>query len=71
MFKQTHFQTVRLVLSLLLAMGLSVTAGWAQLQQAGEDWAEPPTGTVAIRAARLFDANTGTMLENQVVLGRA
>ena len=68
MFKQTHFQTGRLVMSLLLAMGLSATAGWAQLQQAGEDWAEPPTGTVAIRAARMFDANTGTMLENQVVL---
>jgi imidazolonepropionase-like amidohydrolase len=48
-------------------MGISATAGWTQVLQSG-DKAEPPTGTVAIRAGRLFDANAGTMLANQEVL---
>ena len=68
MVKQNRFEAVRLVLGLLLAMGLSATAGWTQVLQSGEERPEPPTGTVAILAARLFDSNTGTMLENQVVL---
>ena len=68
MRKRNGFETVRLVLGLLLATVMSATAGWAQVLNSGEDWAEPPTGTVAIRAARLFDSNTGTMLTNQVVL---
>jgi len=68
--KQSVSRTASLVLGLLLATVMSATAGWAQVLNSGEDWAEPPTGTVAIRAARLFDANAGTMLTNQVVLER-
>ena len=68
MCKQARFETVRLVLGLLVAMCMSATAGWTQVLQSGEERPEPPTGTVAIRAARLFDANAGTMLTDQVVL---
>jgi imidazolonepropionase-like amidohydrolase len=55
-------------MGLVLAMGMSATAAWTQVLQSGEGWAEPPTGKVVIRAARMFDANAGVMLENQVVL---
>ena len=61
-------RSIRLVLGFLIALGISATVGRTQVLQSGEGWAEPPTGTVAIRAARVFDANAGTMLENQVVL---
>ncbi len=67
MRKKARFETARLVVGLLLAMCMSAPAVWAQVLRSG-DKAEPPTGTIAIRAARLFDANAGTMLTNQVIL---
>ena len=67
MRKQFRFEPVRLVVGLLLVMGISAPVGWTQVLQSGER-AEPPTGTIAIRAGRLFDAKAGTILTNQVVL---
>ena len=45
--------------------GLPATSAWSQ--QSGKFLA-PPDQVVAIRAGRLFDAKTGTMLSNQIVL---
>ena len=67
MSKETWFEKIRWFIGSLLVMGMFVPAGWTQVLQSG-DRAEPPTGTVAIRAARLFDAKAGTILSNQVVL---
>jgi imidazolonepropionase-like amidohydrolase len=65
---------VRRLAQLGTAVGLVVTVAgvWttvvpAQVLQSG-DRAPGPTEVVAVRAGRLFDAKTGTMLTNQVVL---
>lgn len=59
----------RTIVGLLVAIGMAGTVVWTQVLQSG-DRAEPPSGVVAIRAGRLFDARAGTMLTNQVVLVR-
>lgn len=61
------FRTI--VLSLLGALAVSGVVVSTQVLQSG-DRAPAPTGVTAIRAARLFDARTGRMLTNQVLLIR-
>jgi imidazolonepropionase-like amidohydrolase len=47
--------------------GVANSRVWTQVLQSGDRYAAP-TGTVAVRAARLFDAKAGTIVANQVVL---
>jgi imidazolonepropionase-like amidohydrolase len=54
------------VVIIAIAIGSSPRV-WTQVLQSGDRYA-PPTGTVAVRAARLFDAKAGTIVANQVVL---
>lgn len=57
----------------LALVGVSGTAVWSQDRggQAQESpYLAPTTQVVAVRAGRLFDANAGTMLNNQIVLVR-
>jgi imidazolonepropionase-like amidohydrolase len=54
--------------AVVIAIGAgSSSRVWTQVLQSGDRYAAP-TGTIAVRAARLFDAKAGTILANQVVL---
>src|ERR1700693_3611561 len=59
----------RLAVILATTSAAIAAAGSAQAQENRENLA-PPTQVVAIRAAHLFDANSGAMLNNQVVVIR-
>ena len=49
----------------------SVTAVWSQGQRPAQSpYLAPPVNVVAVRAGRMFDAKTGTMLNNQIILIR-
>ena len=52
---------------LTAAMLLGIAAPQAEAQRTGTFLA-PPDQTIAIRAGRLFDSHTGTLLNNQIVL---
>ena len=52
--------------AVFIAVGAGSTAR-TQVLQSGDRYAAP-TGTIAVRAARLFDAKAGAILANQVVL---
>ena len=58
---------MRTFLVLLLAIGLSFALVRAQVLNSG-DRAPAPAGSVAIRAARLYDGKSGTLAANQVIL---
>ena len=54
--------------AVVVAMGaLSGAHVWTQVLQSGDRY-PAPTGMVAVRAARLFDAKAGTIVANQVIL---
>jgi imidazolonepropionase-like amidohydrolase len=59
----------RLAVVLASTSAAIAAAGSAQAQETGKNLA-PPNQVVAIRAAHLFDANSGAMLNNQVVVIR-
>ena len=64
-------QVKRLVLASFVLMAASGPVGLSQGRQGqGQDspYLAAPTQVVAVRAGRLFDAKTGTMLSNQIVL---
>ena len=59
------------VLALVVAAGLSsIVRGQGGIASAPVRFFAPATQTIAIRAGRLFDSRSGTMLSNQVVLVR-
>ncbi len=68
MRKRSMLRTVGLCTAMAIA-GLSATVLWLQAQDAAPFLA-PATQVVAVRAGRLFDPRTGTLLANQVVLIR-
>ena len=54
--------------AVIIAIGVgSSSRVWTQVLQSGDRYAAP-TASVAVRAARLFDAKAGTILQNQVIL---
>ncbi len=65
---------LRTIVGLVVAMGVPGTLVWSQggrgqvETQAASQFLAPATQVVAVRAGRLFDAMSGTMLTNQVVL---
>ncbi|MGD1096944.1 MAG: hypothetical protein ABSB35_33750, partial [Bryobacteraceae bacterium] len=69
---------LRTVLFSIFTLGLAQVASWAQSQAAvaalPQAWVLPPVAqpeqpqTVAVRAGRLFDPKSGTLLANQIVL---
>jgi imidazolonepropionase-like amidohydrolase len=71
---------LRTVLFSIFTLGLAQVASWAQSQAAvaalPQAWVLPPVAqpeqpqTVAVRAGRLFDPKSGTLLANQIVLIR-
>ena len=67
---------LRSIVGLGVAMGASGTLGWSQgggtqaEPQAASQFLAPATQVVAVRAGRLFDVTSGTLLTNQVVLIR-
>ena len=67
---------LRSIVGLGVAMGVSGTLGWSQgggtqaEPQAASQFLAPATQVVAVRAGRLFDVTSGTLLTNQVVLIR-
>ena len=67
---------LRSIVGLGVAMRVSGTLGWSQgggtqaEPQAASQFLAPATQVVAVRAGRLFDVTSGTLLTNQVVLIR-
>ena len=67
---------LRSIVGLGVAMGVSGTLGWSQgggtqaEPQAASQFLAPATQVVAVRAGRLFDVTSGTLLTNQAVLIR-
>ena len=65
---------LRTIVGLVVAMGVPGTLVWSQggrgqvETQAASQFLAPATQVVAVRAGRLFDATSGTILTNQVVL---
>ena len=60
---------LRIALSLLIVAGLSVIVrGQGGIASAPARFLVAPTQSVAIRAGRLFDSRTGTLLTNQVIV---
>jgi len=66
------WQRHRLVGVVLGVVGLSGTVVWSQggggQSQESSPYLAPPAQVLAVRAGRLFDAKTGTMLTSQIVL---
>ena len=56
------------LVGMLAASSLAVVQGQGGIASAPAKFLAPPTQVVAIRAGRLFDARSGTMRPNQVVL---
>jgi len=69
-----HWQLKWLVGVVLGIVAVSGTVVWSQSEagqrQEPSPYVAPATQVVAVRAGRLFDARTGTMLSNQIVLVR-
>ena len=55
----------KLALALLAAPAAPSTSAWSQVRR---KYLAPRDQVVAIRAGRLFDSRSGTMLNNQVIL---
>jgi len=62
---------VRLALAVTVVLGLStILRGQGGIASAPARFLAPATQSIAVRAGRLFDSRTGTMLTNQIVLVR-